>query len=54
MSMPERMNPALSNDSGLSVDVRMQIAGNGWPTLVKKELSSGRVPESDTTANAFI
>lgn len=26
----------------------------GCPTLVKKELSSGRVPESETTANAFI
>lgn len=54
MSMPERIKPALSRDSGRSVEVRMQTAGNGWPTLVKNELSSGRVPESDTTANAFI
>lgn len=54
MSMPERMNPALSRDSGRSVEVRMQMAGNGWPTLVKNELSSGRVPESLTTAKAFI
>lgn len=54
MSMPERMKPALSSDSGRSVEVRMQMAGNGWPTLVKNELSSGRVPESLTTANAFI
>ena len=29
-------------------------AGNGCPTLVKKELSSGSVPLSLTTANAFI
>lgn len=54
MSMPERIKPALSRDSGRSVEVRMQTAGKGCPTLVKKELSSGRVPESDTTANAFI
>jgi FlaA1/EpsC-like NDP-sugar epimerase len=32
----------------------MQTAGNGFPILVKKELSSGNVPLSDTTANAFI
>lgn len=32
----------------------MQTAGKGCPTLVKKELSSGRVPESETTAKAFI
>ena len=37
-----------------AVDVRMQTAGNECPTLVKNELSSGSVPESDTTANAFI
>ena len=54
MSMPERMKPALSRDSGRSVEVRMQTAGKGCPTLVKKELSSGRVPESETTAKAFI
>ena len=34
--------------------VRMQTAGNGCPTLAKKLDSSGRVPESDTTAKAFI
>ena len=34
--------------------VRMHTAGNEWPTLVKNELSSGRVPESETTAKAFI
>lgn len=32
----------------------MQTAGKEWPTLVKNELSSGSVPESETTANAFI
>ena len=53
-SMPARMNPALSRLSGRSVDVRMQMAGNGWPTEVKKLLSSGRVPESEITAAAFI
>ena len=52
--MPARMKQPLSRASGRSVDVRMQTAGNEWPTLVKNELSSGRVPESDTTANAFI
>ena len=45
---------ALSSASGRSVEVRMQTAGNGWPTLVKKLLSSGSVPESDTTQKAFI
>lgn len=48
------MKPALSSDSGRSVDVRMQIAGKGCPTDVKKLDSSGRVPESEITANAFI
>ena len=48
------MKPALSNDSGRSVEVRMQIAGKGCPTLVKNEDYSGNVPESDTTAKAFI
>ena len=38
----------------LTLMKRMQMAGNGWPTLVKNELSSGRVPESLTTAKAFI
>lgn len=32
----------------------MQTAGKGWPTEVKKDDSSGRVPESDTTQKAFI
>ena len=36
------------------VEVRMQTAGKGWPTLVKKLLSSGSVPESETTTKAFI
>ena len=35
-------------------DVLMQMAGKGWPTEVKNELSSGSVPESETTAKAFI
>ena len=52
--MPARMKHPLSRASGRSVDVRMQTAGNEWPTLVKNELSSGRVPESETTANAYI
>ena len=34
--------------SGRSVEVRMQIAGKGCPTEVKKLDSSGSVPESDT------
>ena len=53
-SMPAMKKQALSSASGRSVLVRMQIAGNGWPTLVKKEHSSGSVPLSLTTANAFI
>ena len=53
-SIPDKMKQALSNASGLSVDVLIHTAGNGWPTDVKKLLSSGNVPESDTTANAFI
>ena len=32
----------------------MQMAGKGWPTEVKNEDSSGRVPESEMTAAAFI
>lgn len=52
--MPARMKPALSRDSGRSVLVRMQMAGKGCPTEVKKLDSSGRVPESDITAAAFI
>ena len=40
--------------SGRSVEVRMQTAGKGCPTLVKKLDSSGRVPESLTTQKAFI
>ena len=53
-SMPANTKQPLSNASGLSVDVRMQTAGNGCPTDKKKLLSSGNVPESETTANAFI
>ena len=51
---PQRIKQALSSASGRSVDVRMQTAGKGCPTLVKKLLSSGSVPESETTAKAFI
>ena len=54
MSMPERMKQALSRASGRSVEVRMQTAGIGCPMEVKKEDSSGRVPESETTQKAFI
>ena len=52
--MPARMKHPLSRASGLSVEVLMHTAGNGRPMLVKKLLSSGSVPESDTTAKAFI
>ena len=52
--MPAMKKQALSRASGRSVLVRMQMAGKGWPMLVKKLLSSGRVPESETTAKAFI
>ena len=52
--MPASTKQPLSSASGRSVEVRMQTAGNGCPTLVKKLDSSGRVPESLTTANAFI
>ena len=44
--MPARMKQPLSNASGRSVEVRIHTAGNGCPTLVKKLLSSGRVPLS--------
>lgn len=54
MSIPAIMKSALSMASGRSVLVRMQTAGNGWPTLVKNDDSSGSVPESLTTAKAFI
>lgn len=54
VSMPARMKQPLSRASGRSVDVRMQTAGKGWPIEVKNDASSGRVPESETTANAFI
>ena len=54
VSIPARMKHPLSNASGRSVDVRMQTAGNGWPTDRKNELSSGSVPESEITAAAFI
>lgn len=52
--MPARMKPALSSDSGRSVEVRMHTAGKGWPTEVKNDDSSGSVPESEITAAAFI
>lgn len=52
--MPASVKQALSSASGRSVEVRMHTAGNGRPTLAKKLDSSGRVPESDTTAKAFI
>lgn len=52
--MPARTKQPFSMASGRSVEVRMQMAGKGWPTEVKKLLSSGRVPESETTAKAFI
>ena len=52
--MPAMMKSPLSMASGRSVEVRMQIAGKGCPTLVKKLLSYGSVPLSLTTANAFI
>ena len=52
--MPARMKQPLSRASGRSVEVRMHTAGKGRPTLVKKLASSGNVPESETTAKAFI
>lgn len=53
-SIPARTKQALSSASGRSVLVRMQTAGNGLPTEVKKLLSSGSVPLSLITAKAFI
>lgn len=50
--MPARVKQPLSRASGRSVEVRMHTAGNGRPTDAKKELSSGSVPESETTQNA--
>ena len=47
--MPASTKQPLSSASGRSVEVRMHTAGNAWLTLVKKLLSSGSVPESDTT-----
>ena len=44
----------LSSAFERSVLVRMHTTGKGCPTLAKKLLSSGRVPESDTTQKAFI
>ena len=52
--MPARMKHPLSKASGRSVEVRMHTAGKGLPMDVKKELSSGSVPLSLTTAKAFI
>lgn len=52
--MPASVKHALSRASGRSVEVRMHTAGNGRPIEAKKLDSSGRVPESDTTAKAFI
>ena len=51
--MPAMKTPALSRASGLSGDVRMQTAGNGYANEVNKEDSSRRVPESPTTAKIF-
>lgn len=53
-SIPAKIKHALSRASGLSVEVRIHTAGKGFPTLVKKLLSSGSVPLSDTTQKAFI
>ncbi len=50
VSIPERMKQALSNASGLSVEVLIHTAGKGFPIEVKNELSSGSVPESDTSS----
>ena len=44
----------VAKSSGLSVEVRMHTAGKGFPTDVKKLLSSGKVPLSEITAKAFI
>ena len=52
--MPARMKSPLSRASGRSVEVRMHTAAMGLPMLRKKLLSSGRVPESLTTAKEFI
>lgn len=54
VSMPLSTKQPLSSASGRSVLVRMQTAGNGCPTEVKNDDSSGRVPLSETTQKAFI
>ena len=43
-SIPAKIKQALSNASGLSVDVLIHTAGNGLPTDVKNDDSSGSVP----------
>ena len=53
-SMPARTKQPLSSASGRSVLVLMHTAGNECHTLVKKLLSSGSVPKSETTVKAFI
>ncbi len=52
--MPAKMKSPLSRASGRSVEVRMQTAAMGGPTERKNDDSSGSVPESLTTAKAFI
>ena len=50
VSIPAKTKQALSRASGLSVDVLIHTAGNGFPTLVKKLDSSGNVPLSLVSA----
>ena len=44
-SIPASTKQALSSASGRSVEVRIQTAGKGWPTEVKKLLSSRKARE---------
>ena len=53
-SIPASTKHPLSRASGRSVEVLMQTAGKLFPTEVKKLLSSGSVPLSETTAKEFI
>ena len=48
--IPATTKQPVSRASGLSVEVRMLRAAIGLPMDVKKLDSSGKVPESDTTA----
>ena len=51
LNLTKSVISAYENDLRLpSYDVLIQIAGNGFPMLVKNELSSGSVPLSETTA----